>query len=688
VHDSLRRFRKSKPPLEEDAARISQDGRIETWVEIAEYLRRDVKTVQRWERKSGLPVHRVQIGRGHPNVYAYAVELDAWLEAKTLAEQYPAPPPPTREQQIEERKASGPPKQAAAVVAAVALLIAVGLFVSWPGPPPPVEPPVERPFTQKIGHEDHAAVSPDGTRIAFIWDRDEGSGGDLYVQSLDSVDPIRLTDTPGREVGPEWSPDGKRIAFKRTEDGDCTLLVVDAEAEGATPQSLVEREKCGGLYFSSWSPDGEHLAFIDFENRRASLSLYSFADGSVRVLKPPSLVGRTPIDQHPSFSPDGRRLVVTRIQDGDPRAVVLNLDGEELQSFATKANGRHVFSADGKSLIFARRGAYGGQLQRIRLRDGVVSNIPFGSVESRDPAVRGDLLAYTRWRYVSTLRRVELRDGKTVPGSERVMLASTTADHSPAISADGTRIAFVSDRSGTEEIWICNIDGTGLRRLTSLDVQGTGSPQWSPDGEWVAFDSAGDAGHDTAIFVVSSLGGEPRRLTSGNPIAHAPGWSADGQWLYFDFRATIPSAVWKAPATGGAAVQVTSARGFEPRESTDGQKFYFAPAPGVMGLWEFDHQTGEAAPVPELAEAGFHRYWALARDALYFVPGDAPPGSEGPFEIKRYDFADGQVTHVGTIDHPLVDGPSGLAVTSDESALVFATVELDDRDVMVVEGFR
>ena len=53
------------------------DGRLESWKEIAAYLRREVRTVQRWEKSAGLPVHRLQIGKQGP-VYAYKTELDAW----------------------------------------------------------------------------------------------------------------------------------------------------------------------------------------------------------------------------------------------------------------------------------------------------------------------------------------------------------------------------------------------------------------------------------------------------------------------------------------------------------------------------------------------------------------------------------------------------------------------------------
>src|SRR6516165_609550 len=59
------------------SAESSPDGRLDSWKEIAAYLRREVRTVQRWEKSSGLPVHRLQIGK-QGSVYAHKAELDAW----------------------------------------------------------------------------------------------------------------------------------------------------------------------------------------------------------------------------------------------------------------------------------------------------------------------------------------------------------------------------------------------------------------------------------------------------------------------------------------------------------------------------------------------------------------------------------------------------------------------------------
>jgi Tol biopolymer transport system component len=88
-----------------------------------------------------------------------------------------------------------------------------------------------------------------------------------------------------------------------------------------------------------------------------------------------------------------------------------------------------------------------------------------------------------------------------------------------------------------------------------------GSPRWSPDGRWIAFDSTAAGSPD--VYVIGAAGGTPRRLTM-EPLADIePSWSHDGKWIYFVSDRGGQSHIWKAPFAGGPARQLTQGDGGE-----------------------------------------------------------------------------------------------------------------------------
>src|SRR5262249_21313560 len=113
---------------------------------------------------------------------------------------------------------------------------------------------------------------------------------------------------------------------------------------------------------------------------------------------------------------------------------------------------------------------------------------------------------------------------------ERVA-ASNLLDSSPRYSPRGDRIAFRSNRTGSDEIWTADAAGRSAVRLTSFGGPVTGSPRWSPDGSTLAFDSRPSGSAD--IFVIPAGGGTHRRVTQENSNEVTPSFSADGKALYF-----------------------------------------------------------------------------------------------------------------------------------------------------------
>ena len=160
--------------------------RLNSWKEIAVYLNRSVRTVIRWDADQGLPVHR-QIHDKRGAVHAYKLELDAWVQQRTLGPE-PAELAPT---------AGAPSKRRWALwTGAGAILAAVSAWLVLPGPPTS-PPPHTRPLTTYPGSEVYPALSPDGDRVVFAWDHEKPDSFDLYVKQIGSdAAPVRLTSKP------------------------------------------------------------------------------------------------------------------------------------------------------------------------------------------------------------------------------------------------------------------------------------------------------------------------------------------------------------------------------------------------------------------------------------------------------------------------------------------------------------
>jgi Tol biopolymer transport system component len=100
-----------------------------------------------------------------------------------------------------------------------------------------------------------------------------------------------------------------------------------------------------------------------------------------------------------------------------------------------------------------------------------------------------------------------------------------------AVSPDGRQLAFTSDRSGSQQIFVANLDGSGLHRVTH-DPFGAILPSWSPDGRGLAYTGFGN-GTTRQIWVMDLTSDESHRVTSERNDAYGPDWSADGASIVY-----------------------------------------------------------------------------------------------------------------------------------------------------------
>jgi Tol biopolymer transport system component len=336
-----------------------------------------------------------------------------------------------------------------------------------------------------------------------------------------------------------------------------------------------------------------------------------------------------------------------------------------------------VWTPDGQSLVYSAGTSGNEFLYRADLASGrEPKRLEIASQGASYPALarKGNRLAFVR--FMGDLDVWRLQEG----GKPQPLLVSTALDASAQFSPDGRRIVFASGRGGEgTNIWMANADGTGLVELTRGPEESQGSPSWSPDGRWIAFDAQGNDGR-WYIKVVESGGGLARRLTQDGFSNTVPSWSRDGKWIYFTSERSGRFEIWRIPSQGGAAEQVTRGGGYVGRESADGKMLYFTKTSGDGPLYVRPLSGGDETQVVGNV---VRRAFVVFADGIYYLY-KASPGSRIS-EIRFHEFASDQSRLISPIEgYPFLY----LSVSPDRKTFLFTLFGSVGSDLMIIENFR
>jgi Tol biopolymer transport system component len=551
-------------------------------------------------------------------------------------------------------------------------------------------------LTSLAGTEEMVSFSPSGNEIAFSWKPEGQDNFDVYVKQIGPGRTIQLTKDPADDMAPRWSPDGKLIAFlRRRPDSVLDVFVLPAWG-GLLERKVGEANGAGGLtpvsaslYCLDWSPDGRWLVVTkrDPGNNRG-IALVPVEPGQPRWLTSPRM---PEVDGNGTIAPDGHALAFYRSQG--PGLLIQPLSASLEPRGPAKAIPLHTeqpvltlsWTADSRDIIFSAGMSDNATLWRVPAFGGTPKRLSFAGDAAIAPAIsrRGKRLAFERYLGEFNIWSLDLDEKGQAIGEAVKAFNSSKSEICPRFSPDGTKVAFESGRSGNDEIWVCLADDSKCQQLTFFNGPHAGSPAWSPNGEWIVFDSFRMG--TTQMYLVNSGGGEPKPLADD---VMAPAFSHDGEWIVFRCsRADEQLAgLCRIPVVGGRWERLTEDLGFLSMPSKDGQWIYYSGNPIVSGgpasrryLRKIPASGGAWT---EVLSPVAGRNFAVVKDGVWYL---TPSTKEGSL-LQFYDFATKKARTVYRTNRPVY---AGFTVSPNERRILFTQVDRNpDLDLVLVDNFR
>jgi eukaryotic-like serine/threonine-protein kinase len=541
-------------------------------------------------------------------------------------------------------------------------------------------------LTSDAGLTMSPALSHDGRFIAYASDRRENGNLDIWMQPVSGGTALRLTQDSVDDYAPDFSPDGQTIVYRSERDGGGIYAI---SVHGGEPRLLAPNGRR-----PKFSPDGRWIAYWVGEETEDNIGnfmapgegevfIISSSGGSPRPIQPGFAAAGYPI-----WAPDGSHILFLGNRDrnlyheGSVDWWVASTDSGEVvrtgvsaalqrMGFASPSQAPELWTADGQAVLMSATLADTRNIWRVPMSTkswsvaGEPQRLTFGTATDVQPTVAGDKLAYTSLTAMLEIWSLPIDANHVTPqAAVRRLTKDADAHGYPAVSPDGTKIAFSLQRSDSRQIWIKDL-ATGTSAQVSRPRFPAFNPNFSPDGKELIYRTYEDR---SAVAYMVSLSNDDIQpickdcsdygwssdkkrlvLTGTSPagisimelatrrrtalIQHPEYqlWNArfspDDHWISFNATEHGHSRIFIAPIEGANLVRFEDwieipGNGWEdkPRWSPDGNTLYFvSDRDGFRCIWaqrldRRKHPLGDPVPV-------FHAHESV-RSMARVGPGD------------------------------------------------------------------
>ncbi len=585
------------------------EGRLDSWKEIAAYLGRGIRTVQRWERDEGLPVHRLAHEK-RGSIYASREELAAWWESRrrTLA------------------PSSRAPADDAPVARRFERLTRTSAMTSWP------------------------ALSSDARLVAYVSDAgQDGTTPQIWIQQIGGA-ALCVTNRECEYSHVSFSPDDTRIVFTGSDESGPN--VYEVPALGGEPRLLQRAASHGSV-----SPDGLWLAWVPRDG--GGIRIAPNGGAGLRTIAADLVDVACAL-----WLPDSRSVLVHARADPavEPDWWVVPIDGRPPRTLGLTAR---LFREAGlftlptgaawveDSLVFSGAGLHGVSLYRQRFAPtwqatGAPERLTTGSESAWLPAAAGGTVAFISSQADTNLWSLALEPWSGIArGPLRRMTRGPGILGYLSVTRDFRTLAYFSVRIGEGDVFLRDLEA-GTEKVLAEGAPGAKwYPAISPDGRFLAYGARMPGGERAPrpIFIVCLSDKSWRKL--GDDCGGRPREWADERRLLIERYAHLNTIALIDTETGAAReVLASAARSVRnPRLSPDRRWIAFDASPPGEPATVFvapfrDRPIRESAWVAADRSAS-HPFWSGDGRLLYYTPIGTNPQVRTAIRARHFASARG-----------------------------------------------
>ena len=507
--------------------------------------------------------------------------------------------------------------------------------------------------------------SPDGHKVLYAGATEGWNNMDIYIKDLRNNQAEKVVHGEYLETDPIWSPDGKQIAYFRNKGSNIAIFIKDLQL--GKEWKVTDINSIINLSAMVWAPDGEWIIFADRSPANGVSSLYKINVHSgikIRLTHPEgSIIG----DLSPRLAPDNSRLAFIRakkrsmmyghlIPGGGAIMIRNNADGDVKKFIDVDEDISGLAWIDDQHLAYAvNHDNQTFHIYQINIESKNKALIHQSSniIRNLDFHWKTNKLIFETWKEHYSIWNYTVRE-QTTNFSGR-LIDGLNSTWQPAIHEPGGKIAFISNQSGSPEIWVRNSEGETARQITDLKFEYVRNIAWSPAGTHLLMEVNIDGNDD--IYMVNMATSKSSPFIQTPYEEKYPTWSGDGQHVYYSSNKSGQFEIWKRKVDLHNDIQITKAGGLKAIEYEG--SLYFVKSRD-WGIWKLTDDGAQR--LIEKFSPNDVSNWDITDNKIYYI-------SRSRFwrpELFKYDIQSGQPQHYQSFTMPISHSYAGIAFNSKE----------------------